>query len=390
MAGARAQLEAAESSAAVLIALARLDLLNAAHGRITGDVVMREAQRRLEAIAGRGAVTRLGGGRFVAVLARGEPIEAAGAMTEALAQPLAPGVLMGARAGVAVREPGEPAAAVLARAREALAAAAAGVPALAESGRAASLDALAVDLHHAIARGEIDMLFQPQVALPTGTVTGAEALARWRHPRLMALGADALFAAAERAELGLPLSEHIQALALTQAAAWPATLAELRLSLNVTAGDVGRPGFAAALLGRVAASGFAPERLTLELTETGPLADISAAATALATLRAAGCRVAIDDFGAGYGSLAYVRALPLDYLKLDKALVEGVAPGTRAAALCAAVVAMARAMGLGTIAEGVETREQLAVLAAAGCDQYQGFLCAPPLDVSGLAALVGE
>ena len=380
-------------AAVVLLALSRLDLLNAAHGRATGDAVVRAARERLDGLAQRvgGSVARLGGWRFtlVAELGAAEALTLAGAAAEALAQPFAGGVVVGARAAVAVGEPDEEAAAVLGRAGEALVhAAASGAPALAERGRAASLDALAVDLHHAIARGEIDILFQPQVSIADGKIAGVEALARWRHPRLGELGADALFAAAARADLGLPLSEHIQARALGEAAGWPAALAALRLSVNLTAGDVARPGFAAALLQRVTASGFPAERLTLELVEAGPLADVAAAAAALDLLRQAGCRVAIDDFGAGYSSLAYIRALPLDAIKLDKSLVERMRADTREARLVAAAIAMAQALGLATIAEGVEDEAQRAVLAAAGCDQYQGYLCAPPLTSAALAALV--
>jgi EAL domain-containing protein (putative c-di-GMP-specific phosphodiesterase class I) len=381
---------AGEPGSIIIIGLRRLDLLNAAHGRRVGDLVVQSAARQLAALAGQEAVTRLGGGRFLVTVAGGEhaALALAGGITEALAQPLTPGVLVGARVGVAGQASGESAATVLARAGEALAIAEAGAPVLAERGQGASLDALAVDLHHAIARGEIEIMFQPQVSVADGRVIGAEALARWQHSTLGVLGADALFAAAARADLGLPLSEHIQLLALRQATHWPASLSSLRLSINITAGDVMRTGFASALAARVAASGFAADRLTVELTETGPLASPAQAAAALADLRRTRCRVAIDDFGAGFSSLAYVRALPLDYLKLDKALLEGAVPGSRAAALVTATVAMARAMELGTIAEGVETVEQLAVLADAGCEAYQGYLCAPPLNSAGLAALV--
>lgn len=385
---------AGQPGAVILVGLRRLDLLNAAHGRAVGDTVVAGAGERLTAVAGEGAVMRLGSGRFLVTVEDSETatMTLAGRIAEELARPLAPGVLVGVRVGVAGHGHDEDAATVLASAGEALtvagATAEAGAPVLARNGRAASLDALAVDLHHAIARDEIDILFQPQVSVAGGRIEGAEALARWRHPRLGSLGAEALFAAAARADLQLALSEHIQSLALTQAAAWPASLAGLRLSVNVTAGDVMRPGFAAALLARVAASGFSPDRLTLELTETGLLADVRLAAASLERVRAGGCRIAIDDFGAGYSSLAYVKALPLDYLKIDKALVEGVTPGSRDARLVSATVAMAKAMELSVIAEGVETLEQLAILAAAGCDEYQGYLCAPPLDAEALARLV--
>lgn len=390
-----AQLAAGAPAAVVLFVLSRLDLLNAAHGRDVGDAVVRSARERLEQVAARGGgvVTRLGGRRFALTVAAdgATALALASEAAEALAQPYAGGVVLGSRTAVAVGEGDEDAGGVLGRAGEALAQAGAGeggAPTFARPGRGASLDALAVDLHHAIARDEIDILFQPQVRIADGAIIGAEALARWRHPALGPLGADDLFAAAGRADLGLPLSEHIQGRALAAAAAWSPALARLRLSVNLTAGDLMRAGFADALLARVAASGFPPSRLTFELIEAGPVDDVPAAAAALSQLRTAGCRIAMDDFGAGYSSLTYVGALPLDSLKLDKGLIEGLCAGTREARLVEAAIAMGRALGLTIVAEGVEDEEQLAVLATAGCDQYQGFLCAPPTDAETLAALV--
>ncbi|HEU0044854.1 GGDEF domain-containing phosphodiesterase [Sphingomonas sp.] len=386
------QRSAGQPASIILIGLRRLDLLNAAHGRGVGDAVVKVAHGRLADLAGTVGVTRLGSGRFAiaSAMAEDEALALAGEIAEILAQPLAPGVLVGARIGLAVHAADEEPSAALVRAGEALAEAQEGAPLLARRSEASSLDALAIDLHHAIARGEIDILFQPQVDIAEARIVGVEALARWRHPRRGPLGAEALFAAARRADLGLPLSEHIQTLALGQATKWPHALTHLRLSINITAGDVMRPGFASALLARIDASGFAPTRLTLELTETGPLANPAMAAKALGTLRAAECRIAIDDFGAGYSSLAYIKALPLDYLKLDKALIEGVHAGSRDAALLAATAAMGSAMALTVIAEGVETDEQLRMLADAGCAQYQGYLCAPPVDTAHLLGLVGR
>lgn len=386
-------LAAGRPTAIVLLGLARLDLLNAAHGREAGDAVMRTAEMRLLALAER--VERLGGGRFLLTTGADKPaaLRLASTAAEALAQPYPDGMVVGSRAALALGGPGESAAALLARAGEALEeahAAAPGVPTVAERGQAMSLDALAVDLHHAIARGEIALLFQPQVRVADGAITGAEALARWRHPRLGELGAQELFAAAAWADLELPLSEHIQGRALAETAAWPAALAELRVSVNVTAGDVLRPGFADALLGRIARSGLSPDRVTAELTEVGPVADLPTAAAALAQLRDAGCGVAIDDFGAGYSSLAYLRALPVDTVKLDRSLIEGIVAGSADARLVEGAIAMIGALGLSVVAEGVEDEAQLAVLAKAGCDRYQGFLCAPPLDGAGLVKLVED
>ena len=252
----------------------------------------------------------------------------------------------------------------------------------------APLDPLAIELHQAVERREIDVLFQPQVEIATGRIVGVEALARWAHGRRGPLGADALFAAAERAGLGVALSDHIQQLALERAAAWPRALGGLRLSINLTAADISRAGFAAVFLDRVDASGFPRGRLTVEVTETGLIQELDRAAALLAELRGAGCRVAIDDFGTGYSSLAYLKALPLDYLKLDKALTVDIAGNPRDRVVVRGVIDIARALGIAVIAEGVETPAQLALLTAEGCGWYQGFLRAGPLDEAALVAMV--
>ena len=248
--------------------------------------------------------------------------------------------------------------------------------------------ALAVELHRAIERNEIAVLFQPQVCIANDRIAGAEALARWDHPERGALGADPLFAAAERGDLGVVLSDHIHRVALAHAAAWPPALAHLAVSLNVTAADIACTGFAQAFLARVAASGVAPERITVEITETALITDLAAAARALEILRAAGIRIAIDDFGTGYASFAYLKALPLDRLKIDRSLVGDIADSPRGRAVVRGIIAMAEALDLQVIAEGVETRAQRDVLAAERCGWYQGFLCAGAVDAIGLARLV--
>lgn len=386
----------------VMIALSRLDILNAARGRATGDALIAAARVRVQAIvaellAADGVVIAPGGGELV-VLAAAEPARLdtlAMRLDAVLAQPLAIGerrVVLGSRWGMAESGAGDDAARLLRRAGEALAAAKlgdSGMVRISGPQGAMPLDALAVDLHHAIERDEIDILFQPQATMDGGRVTGVEALARWHHGRLGSLGADALFAAAERADLGLALSEHIQALVLARVAAWAGPLADLRVALNVTAADLARPGFAASFLDRVAASGVAARRLTVEITETGAIRDLSAAAGVLRAIRAAGARVALDDFGTGYSSLAYLAALPLDYLKLDKALAVGTAahPADNRGVV-RAVMALARALDLPVIAEGVETEAQRALLATEGCALFQGFLLAPPMDEAALLQMM--
>ena len=239
-----------------------------------------------------------------------------------------------------------------------------------------------------MARDEIEIRFQPQVSVASGAIVGVEALARWRHPKYGELGASTLFGVAGRSDYLAQLSDHVQRRAVAAAAAWPEALRRLRLAVNITAADIVRPGFAAQFLAMVRESGFALERLTVEVTESGLIDDLAAAAALLADLRGGNCRVAIDDFGTGYSSLAYLKALPLDYLKIDKRLSQDIAGSTRDRIVVRSVIDMARSLGLGVIAVGVETEEQLGLLAQEGCTFYQGFLCAPPVATEELTRLV--
>ena len=396
-----ARLRAGEHVGVSIIALSRLDILNAARGRAAGDALIAEARVQVEAVVrallGPAAIINAPGGGDTIVASAASPAvlaRLAAALDAALARPLAIGgrlAVLGSRWGMAESGAADDAASLLRRAGEALVAAKASDGAtvrVAGPEGAAPLDSLAIDLHLAIERGEIDVLFQPQAPIDGRHVTGVEALARWRHGRLGPLGADALFAAADRADLGIALSDHIQELVLARVARWPRPLAGLRISLNLTASDLGRPGFAALFLDRVAASGVPVDRLTVEITETGAIRNLEAAAAVLAALRQAGVRVALDDFGTGYSSLAYLTALPLDYLKLDKALACGIEATPRHRGVIRAVMTLARSLGLKVIAEGIETEVQRALLAAEGCTFYQGFLLAPPLDEAALTALM--
>jgi len=205
---------------------------------------------------------------------------------------------------------------------------------------------------------------------------GAEALARWNHPELGRIGAGGLFAIAERTDHIPQLSRQIARQALRAAAQWPG---DLRLSLNVTPNDLAADDFADNFADLLQDSGFSGWRLTLEVTEQVLLADIAAAATAFAALAAGGIRFALDDFGAGFCNFRYLKLLPLHYLKLDRAMIEGVAADPRDLAVLRAMIAMARALELDVIAEGVETEGQRLLAAAEGCKAYQGFLRSVPL-----------
>ncbi|MGZ8335846.1 MAG: putative bifunctional diguanylate cyclase/phosphodiesterase [Allosphingosinicella sp.] len=389
----------------LLLSVSRYDAINAAFGRPVGDAVLQAAGRRVERHADpdgrRTMVARMAGAEFAVMLAPPATLDEgrflAGELVEAIGRPFMSGdhvITLGCRVGVAVSQPGDDPTAMLRRASVALAEAkgleSAPVRVLEEGAESetAREERLVVDLRRALDRDEIDIRFQPQVSVTNGEIVGVEALARWRHPRYGELGAATLFSVAERSDYIAQLSDHVQRRAISAAAAWPERLGRLRLAVNITAADIARPGFAAMFLELVRESGFAPERLTVEVTESGLIEDLASAAALLAELRAGGLRVAIDDFGTGYSSLAYLKALPLDYLKIDKRLSQDIAGSTRDRIVVRSVIDMARSLGLDVIAEGVETEEQLALLAEEGCTLYQGFLCAPPVETEALIALL--
>ncbi|QUL38896.1 EAL domain-containing protein [Erythrobacter sp. JK5] len=245
-------------------------------------------------------------------------------------------------------------------------------------------DSLEADLLRALDRREIEVLFQPQFASRTGAVAGAEALARWRHPTLGEIGARDLFAIAERAALVAPLSRHVVARALEEAASWPE---ELHLSLNITPEELGDPRFAADFAALIGRSDLAPGRLMLEITEDVLLRNLEQAAAALGALRKLGFRTALDDFGAGFCNFRYLRDLPLDALKLDRQMLVGVPGDAKALAVLRAIIALCRALELEIYAEGIESEIQRAAIISEGCDYWQGFLRAQPMKGQAVVAL---
>lgn len=244
--------------------------------------------------------------------------------------------------------------------------------------------ALDSDLLRALDRAEIEVLFQPQFSGSTGAMVGAEALARWQHPTLGEIGARDLFAIAERAALVAPLSRHVVARALKDAAEWPA---ELSLSLNITPEEMGDPRFAADFAELIGTSEIAPERLMLEITEDLLLRNLKQAGEALGALRKLGFRTALDDFGAGFCNFRYLRELPLDAIKLDKIMVDGVPGDAKALAVLRAIMALAKALELDIYAEGIESDVQRASIISEGCDYWQGFLRGRPMKGQEVIAL---
>ncbi|MEM6858706.1 MAG: EAL domain-containing protein [Pseudomonadota bacterium] len=244
--------------------------------------------------------------------------------------------------------------------------------------------ALEGDLLRALDRREIEVVFQPQFSAHDGSVVGAEALARWRHPTLGLIGARDLFAIAERAALVAPLSRHVVARALEDAALWPT---ELSLSLNITPEELGDPRFAADFATLIGTSAIDPGRLMLEITEDLLLRNIEQASNALKSLRKLGFRTALDDFGAGFCNFRYLRELPLDALKLDKIMVDDVPGDAKALAVLRAIIALGHALELDLYAEGIESEIQRATIQAEGCHYWQGFLRAMPMPSESVVEL---
>ncbi|HEX7782130.1 MAG TPA: GGDEF domain-containing phosphodiesterase [Sphingobium sp.] len=396
----------------LLLSISQLDRVNTAYGQMVGDALLgrlaRRMERLVEEVAGPTALlARIAGSEFLV----GLHMESAGQagverakflarrLVAAIGQPFSAGdhlIRLTGRCGIAGAGKGDDAVRLLRHAATALADARQSdgegirIYTAQKNSREVDSDRLEADLRLALDRGEIGIGFQPQYATADDAFTGVEALARWTHPDHGLLGAGVLFAAAERSDFLLPLSAHIHGEALRQAAAWPSELAMLRLSLNVTAADISQPDFLERFLERVDGSGFPRTRLTVEITESGLVDDIDAVAVLLDRMRAEGLRVAIDDFGTGYSSLAYLKALPLDYLKIDSGLAQDIAGSPRDRIIVRGVIQMAKSLGLAVIAEGVETEQQLSLLAREGCDYYQGFLRSAAVSSEELAVLAGS
>jgi EAL domain-containing protein (putative c-di-GMP-specific phosphodiesterase class I) len=242
------------------------------------------------------------------------------------------------------------------------------------------------ELEEAIRRDRIELRFQPQIEPASGRIVAVEALARWRKVD----NADQLFARAEAAGLSERLSRAMQRKALRACGSWQGSLAGLRLSINLLPQDLGRPGYEQWLLAEIAEAGLKPDQVTAEIVESSLMSDRLGVAGRLSRLRAAGVRIAIDDFGTGYSSLAYLASLPLDAIKIDRAMVADIVGGSRDRIVVKAMIRLARELRLKVIVEGVEDLAQLDLLEEWGCDLYQGFLEAEPLTEAELTRFVAK
>jgi diguanylate cyclase (GGDEF)-like protein len=242
-------------------------------------------------------------------------------------------------------------------------------------------------LKRAIDSGELEVFYQPQVALDTNRIVGLEALVRWRHPTQGLLPATDLIALAEDTGLIVLLGEEVLRAAMRQMRIWDERFGDERLALAVNISGVQiREGSVVAMLRRVLdETGFDPARLELEITESTAMRSASSSQATLLQLKAMGLRLAVDDFGTGYSSLSQLERMPVDTLKIDRTFLslsrseEAVAGSAATGALAKAVILIARSLGLRVAAEGVEQQEQLDFLREHGCDLAQGYLFSPPL-----------
>lgn len=398
-------------TACLLVGISQFASINAAYGKVAGDAALTTAAERIgnlarHTVGSDALVARIGGTEYLVAFVGGtdagpeiDARDLARLILTDLSRPFVAHdnvVRLTARCGIAEPAPGDDASRMLRRASAALAEARhsstrdivrhSGVR-LRGHGHADDVDRLDADLRLAIDGGEIGIVYQPQYDSHNDRIVGVEALARWNHPILGQLDAATLFEAADRSDYLLPLSLHIQRKAMEEAGRWPAALNGLRLSVNVTAADLAQTDFLSTLLGMIEDSGFPRHRVTVEITETGLIENIERAADLLHQLRRRNLRVAIDDFGTGYSSLAYLKALHPDYLKIDHSLSRDILGTPRDRIILRAIIAMARSLALTVIAEGVESEEQLTLLAREGCDIYQGFLRSPAVTSEELVEL---
>jgi diguanylate cyclase (GGDEF)-like protein len=249
---------------------------------------------------------------------------------------------------------------------------------------AAPFSDLEADLRLAIKDQTLGVVFQPQVDLISGAITGFEALARWNHARLGPVSTEAFLNIAEEAEILPQLGELILRAALNHAQKWPQSLA-----VNVAPAQLRLSDFDTQLQQILTDTGFDPQRLTLEITETALIDDFESIAAMMERIKRLGVRLAIDDFGTGHASYSYLKQLPFDYLKIDRSFIQGVTRDKRDRAMVRSIIEMARTLGMTVVAEGVETEAQAEQLSREGCTAYQGYLCAEPMpaaDVSGFVA----
>jgi diguanylate cyclase (GGDEF)-like protein len=398
--------EALEPSGERLAGVIFLDLdgftaVNDLIGHGAGDLVLAQAARRLRAIVpAQDTVSRWGGDEFavlmenapgaqeiievaerVAGVIAGEPFRVAdrdlgltASVGVALADGSAPGVVL-RNADVA-----------MARAKDGGGSRVEVYAAHMHADVVRRLD-MASDLQRAIAREELQLQYQPIVELATSRVTGAEALVRWWRGD-EAVSPRAFLAVAEDSGLIVALGEWVLRKVCAQGAAWRADSWDVGVSVNIALRQLNAPHFPAQVAAALAESGLPPSALTIELSERMLVEDTGLIADRLAELRDLGVKLAIDDFGTGYASLAHLRQLPADIIKIDPSFVSGLGQDPVLTMLTKTIADVGRDLGMQVVAEGIEQPRQLAELREMGCGYGQGFLVARPMGAPGVEALI--
>ena len=385
------------SIAVVAIGLDRFQTINDSLGHHAGDQVLVTAGERLRRAAPAGAlVARVGGDTFVAaaqIETSAQVDQLAHSLIEVLREPVKVGgrrISVAARAGVALSGADASAANLLRHADAALH--------RAKSSRTAAVTRfdttlgdqahrrLEVEqaLPHAVANHELRVHLQPIVTTHDGVPVGVEALVRWQHPTLGPVPPLDFISLAEDTGDIIEIGQWVLHRSCEILSHWNREGHALRLSVNLSPRQFLAAGFVDQVRATLARTGFAADLLTLEVTESVLVEEGPGAITSLDELRDLGISLAIDDFGTGYSSLQYLRRLHVDTLKIDKSFIDGLTEGSDDDTIVRTIIDLAGSLGLGVVAEGVETEEQRARLVAHGCPHAQGYLFAPPLDPASL------
>jgi diguanylate cyclase (GGDEF)-like protein len=392
----------AATVAVLSVDLDRFKLVNASFGYRSGDDLLVAAAARLSAAVDAGTTLARGGGDGFLVVTSGLPGPAAvegvaARLLDALAVPFplnGTEVSLTASVGAARGWPGAAAEDLIRDADTAM-------YAVKEAGggrfrliddalRAASSDRLNLetDLRAAVENDKLDLVYQPVVNLVSGTITGAEALLRWTHPTRGQVPPLTFIPVAEESGLIGRIGRWVIDRACQQAAAWNAAGYRLRVAVNVSGRQLQDPDFVTHVGKALHRSGIDPAQLCLELTETTLMDDAVRISAVLHDLKDLGVDLSVDDFGTGYSSLAYLKRFPVDELKVDRSFVQHLEDEGEDRSLVAAMVAMGHALGLHVVAEGVETRPQVATLLTLGCRTAQGYLFSRPQPVDRVTELL--
>ena len=236
------------------------------------------------------------------------------------------------------------------------------------------------ELHHAMAQGQLQVYYQPQVQIATGKVVGFEALLRWHHATLGWIPPSEFIPIAEQSGIIVQLGQWVMHTAATQAAQWRAQgHHDFRMAVNLSVRQFVGKSLPALVAQVLQDTGLPPHMLELEVTESMALHSVASTLATLHACKALGVKLAMDDFGTGYSSLAYLKQYPLDALKIDQAFTRNITQDAGDAAITRAIVAMAHSFGMTVMAEGVETVAQLEFLRGLDCEEFQGYLFSKPV-----------